>query len=1079
MPWPLSGAHSRRAPAPSTPLLTPPSPLAQRWALRLWLLGLVLSALLAWAVHAANQRLLASRLAALGDEVALLVSQRFNIYEYGLRAARGAVVAAGGSAVSREVFAAYMATRDMAQEFPGARGFGFIRRVARSEEANFLAAARAEGPVSFSIRELEPHDGERFVIQYIYPLAPNQGATGLDVASEANRREAALAAARSGQARLTAPVTLVQAGEQPRRGFLAFLPVYRAGAATHTPEARLAATLGWTYAPLVVDEVLAQLGPRMHKIELRLTDLDEPEPFYLSPVPTADAARVGKLPVLEREITVHGRQWRLQVRALPALAEAARPTPPAAVAGMAATVATLLAALVWLLLRARPSQGLVSAADQPSPVSLGAFVRSPLLVWAVALYVPFVTISLVLGWRTEWERQVRTAGDKLVSLVDERAVRLRGAQLTRLKNLLFLAETPPVQGLSRTLPGRIDPMDGSWRETWEMRLEQLLAAHMKASPEVYRARFVAIDEGGHELVRVDRLGGSPVAAPVGELRSLADHPDVRQAAALPSGEAWVSNLDLNPEPGAQGEPPRPTFRYATPVHRSDGRLFGVLMLHVDVAERLSDAAARAPAGGAVYIVNAAGEFLLHPDRTRSFQAAEGRTPRWDDEFQPAAAPRWQPVRHPRLTLWRGPDGLLITATAMVSPNPNSDIGTMRYVDALPMAQVSAAAASELRSGLALPLAGAVAGLLLLYLYWAGEQRRLQAQAQRLRLATIVDQSQDAIIGLDAAQLVTAWNRGAHELFGIDANSAIGRPLMPLIGAASAVPDTEAAERTLEFDCRHHDGRHLRVAMTLTRLDDGAADAASALLRDVTEERASQQRIVELNQSLQEQLRERSEMLDVLAHEVRQPLHNASAALQSASGVVGPALGDASPALIQRAQAVLADVQCSLDNTLAAAALLARPGPLHASDADLDALLSVAIADMPAAERGRVVIRRETRTRTALMDPSLMRLALRNLLSNALKFSPAGSTVTVRIADSDAPLAVLIDVTDSGPGVPEALRERLFTRGARGTSERSGHGLGLYIVQQVMAVHQGSVELLHSGPGGATFRLTLIQELPEP
>ena len=57
----------------------------------MWLVGLVLSALLAWWTHIANQRLYAQSLAALSDEVAELVSQRFGVYEYGLRGARGAV----------------------------------------------------------------------------------------------------------------------------------------------------------------------------------------------------------------------------------------------------------------------------------------------------------------------------------------------------------------------------------------------------------------------------------------------------------------------------------------------------------------------------------------------------------------------------------------------------------------------------------------------------------------------------------------------------------------------------------------------------------------------------------------------------------------------------------------------------------------------------------------------------------------------------------------------------------------------------------------------------------------------------
>jgi len=176
--------------------------------------------------------------------------------------------------------------------------------------------------------------------------------------------------------------------------------------------------------------------------------------------------------------------------------------------------------------------------------------------------------------------------------------------------------------------------------------------------------------------------------------------------------------------------------------------------------------------------------------------------------------------------------------------------------------------------------------------------------------------------------------------------------------------------------------------------------------------------------------------------------------------------------------VLGQVLSSLDNTLAVASLLARPDPIHRDDTDIDTLIDVAIKDMPAGERSRIRVQRETTTRTALMDMSLMRLALRNLMSNALNFSPEGSDVEVRVADSDAPLALLIDVSDAGAGIPPALLPRLFSRGARGANRQSGHGLGLYIVQQVMALHGGSAQVLRTGVEGSTLRLVIAQTDPD-
>ncbi|GAB4036384.1 MAG: hypothetical protein Fur0014_02940 [Rubrivivax sp.] len=226
------------------------------------------------------------------------------------------------------------------------------------------------------------------------------------------------------------------------------------------------------------------------------------------------------------------------------------------------------------------------------------------------------------------------------------------------------------------------------------------------------------------------------------------------------------------------------------------------------------------------------------------------------------------------------------------------------------------------------------------------------------------------------------------------------------------------------------------------------------------------------------LRERGEMLDVLAHEVRQPLNNASAALQAATVALRELGGEEARQRLIRAQNVVGQVMARIDNTLAVAALLARPGPVEREETDLDMLVAVAVADMPAGERPRVQVQRATTARSAPMDMSLMRLALRNLLSNALKYSPAGAPVVVRLSDSEAPLGLLIDVVDQGPGVEPALQPRLFERGARGRTPGSSHGLGLYIVRRVMELHGGQVQLLSTGPGGTTMRLLVVDEAPE-
>lgn len=271
------------------------------------------------------------------------------------------------------------------------------------------------------------------------------------------------------------------------------------------------------------------------------------------------------------------------------------------------------------------------------------------------------------------------------------------------------------------------------------------------------------------------------------------------------------------------------------------------------------------------------------------------------------------------------------------------------------------------------------------------------------------------------------------------------------------------------------------------VDKGRVVRMIGAVQDVTERRARTAELrreqllrgeLERNGREQERmLRERGEMLDVLAHEVRQPLNNASAALQAATTALRELGGEQARQRLDRAQNVLGQVMARIDNTLAVAALLARPGPVEHEETDVDTLVAVAVADMPAGERPRVVVQRDTAARSVSMDMSLMRLALRNLLSNALKYSPSGAPVIVRLSDCEAPLGLLIDVIDQGPGVEPALQERLFERGARGRTPGSSHGLGLYIVRRVMELHGGQAQLLSTGPQGTTMRL-VVADLPD-
>jgi PAS domain S-box-containing protein len=260
-----------------------------------------------------------TRFAELSERAKDRLLQRLQVYEYGVRGARGAIVAAHFDSLTREDFARYSAVRDLKREFPGAHGFGLIRVVPRSQEANFLRAARKDGDPEFRIKELAPHDGDRLVIQYIEPINSNRQALGLDVASEELRRQAAWQAIRENQMTLTRPITLVQAGQKPKRSFLLYAPIYRDAANDPLPQERTRSAIGLAYAPLVMDEVLAGYELFNNELSLELYDEEAPEgdSKFFSNRDDAEPVVMG----LSRRMSVmvYGRRWELAFSARPQL----------------------------------------------------------------------------------------------------------------------------------------------------------------------------------------------------------------------------------------------------------------------------------------------------------------------------------------------------------------------------------------------------------------------------------------------------------------------------------------------------------------------------------------------------------------------------------------------------------------------------------------------------------------------------------------------------------------------------------------------------------------------------------------
>jgi PAS domain S-box-containing protein len=182
--------------------------------------------------------------------------------------------------------------------------------------------------------------------------------------------------------------------------------------------------------------------------------------------------------------------------------------------------------------------------------------------------------------------------------------------------------------------GGIDPIDGISEATWRSRIATRLVAELEAKPAYSQYRIIGVHDGGREVVRVDRAGenGSIRIVPEAELQQKADRDYFKEAVILPIGEIYVSPPDLNQEHGRIETPHVPTVRIATPLPTANGELFGIVIINVDMRLAFDGVRDSASLGGNIYIVNARGDYLVHPDASKEFGSQLGKSIRWQDDF---------------------------------------------------------------------------------------------------------------------------------------------------------------------------------------------------------------------------------------------------------------------------------------------------------------------------------------------------------------------------------------------------------------------------------------------------------------
>jgi two-component system sensor histidine kinase GlrK len=231
--------------------------------------------------------------------------------------------------------------------------------------------------------------------------------------------------------------------------------------------------------------------------------------------------------------------------------------------------------------------------------------------------------------------------------------------------------------------------------------------------------------------------------------------------------------------------------------------------------------------------------------------------------------------------------------------------------------------------------------------------------------------------------------------------------------------------------------------------------------------------------LLELAQEKNRFLRHMSHELKTPLANIREGTDLLlDGAVGP-LEDPQREVTDILRSNGLKLQRLIENLLSFSAWQTKSEMLMLSDFSLKPLIVGVLKDyrLPIKAQG-IRLALDVEDIRVNADAEKLRTALDNLISNAIKYTPRGGHIQVRAIATSA--SFVIDIADSGPGIPAEERSRIFQAFYQGANQQhdgpvAGTGIGLSVVLECVEAHGGSVELVDSPWGGAHFRLHVPQE----
>ena len=728
------------------------------------------------------------------------------------------------------------------------------------------------------------------------------------------------------------------------------------------------------------------------------------------------------------------------------------------------------------------------------------------------------TIGAIL-FGTNAEILISKARSELSFGIEQAGQDLRDSATLARAEVRFLAEMPQVLELAE---GQAGP-DRTKRLFDE--LAQVFYSLALASPDILQVRLIGADNGGKEVVRINRSANLVARVADEELQDKSESGYVKETLRAAPGATLLFGVDLNREHGIIDEPHVPVLRVTTPVYSKAGHIYGLVVVNINMNNVLETMRARFRSDVAFYLVNSQGEYIVHPDPNKSFGFEYGRSYRLVDEFPELAGFITSNRFEDNRLLDVGDAGRQVVHISREMLDATS--GTQIFITAamLPIATVFGAGFNNQIAIVALTVFLAALGAVTAVVTsrWLVEplrslsnaarklaqgedienleigaqrddevgvlargfadmahslrdrQSRLEEKEERIR--AILEAAGTPILTIDRSGNIQSANSATTHLLGYERYELIGSNVSMLMNTHDRARHNKylsdyrkTGNASIigvgrEVEALDKDGEIIPIHLSVTAVKLREGTVYTGVMTDLREQK-------KINML-------KDEFVSTVSHELRTPLTSIKGSLGLLKSAMFGELPASALQLIDIAHANSERLSRLVDDILDIEKIEAGKLSFSMEHFTVDSFLKRMIEINTGYAQAHGVSLKLAECPESLgidADPDRLTQVVSNLISNAVKFTPEDGTVTVSALASKK--RITLSIADQGPGVPEAFRDKIFSKFAQADSSNTrapgGTGLGLAISKAIVDAHHGTIGFEDGENGGSVFFIDLPQ-----